>query len=194
MINAGAITVHSMICGEDADEPERTAAVLEGFSAMAGRQLHVNEDVFESEIDVSYRNLAIANMLRARGPLTDDPYDVVRGYVKQCAVAVTPRDLAMMAATLANGGVQPITGERVIPAAVVRQVLSAMTTCGMYDSAGEWVSHVGIPAKSGVSGGIFGALPASWGSRHTPHAWTSTATACAGSPRSSACPPTWACT
>ena len=159
MINAGAIAVHSLICGVQADAPERVERILTALSALAGRQLTVDEEVYQSEIDTAWRNLAIANMLRAQGALRDDPRDVVTGYTRQCAIKVTARDLALMGATLAAGGVQPRTGEQVIPSEVVRQVLSVMTTCGMYDAAGDWVSHIGIPAKSGVSGAILGVLP-----------------------------------
>lgn len=159
MINAGAIAVHSLICGVESDAPERMERILEALSALAGRQLSVDEEVYRSELDTAWRNLAIANMLRAQGALRDDPADVVAGYIRQCAIKVTARDLALMGATLAGGGVQPQTGQQVIPREVVRQVLSVMTTCGMYDAAGDWVSTVGIPAKSGVSGAILGVLP-----------------------------------
>ena len=99
-------------------------------------------------------------MLRSVGALEGDhPMQYVEGYLEQCSVSVTTRDLSMMAATLANHGRQPLDHRQVIDESAVRQVLSVMLTCGMYDSAGDWVSAVGIPAKSGVGGGIIGALP-----------------------------------
>jgi glutaminase len=159
MINAGAITAHSLAGGEDLQPAERVERVVQGLSAFAGRQLTVDEAVCVSEMESAYRNLAIAHMLRSHNILTDDPRAVVEGYVRQCSVLVTARDLAMMAATLANRGVNPLTGERVIGEPVVRQVLSVMATCGMYDAAGDWATQVGIPAKSGVAGGLIGALP-----------------------------------
>lgn len=158
MINAGALATHALI-ERGGDVTARVARIVAGLSAFAGRELSVDERVFESEMRTAYRNRALANMLRSFGNFELDPLEVVAGYTRQCAVLVTARDLAMMAATLANGGIQPVTGEHVISRRVVRQVLSVMTTCGMYDSAGDWLSTVGIPAKSGVSGGLLGVLP-----------------------------------
>ncbi|MEU3598065.1 glutaminase [Streptomyces sp. NPDC006798] len=159
MINAGAITAHSLTGPEGLGPAERTERVIDGLSAFAGRRLRTDEAVCVSEMEHAHRNLAIAYMLRSHGILTEDPRAVVDGYTRQCSVLVTARDLAMMAATLANRGVNPLSGERVIPEPVVRQVLSVMFTCGMYDAAGDWATQVGIPAKSGVAGGIIGALP-----------------------------------
>ena len=159
MINAGAITTHSLLGSEHLLPAERVDRVVRGLSAFAGRRLEVDETVCVSEMENAHRNLASAHMLRSHNILTGDPRDVVEGYIRQCSVLVTARDLAVMAATLANQGVNPVTGERVVHAPVVRQVLSVMATCGMYDAAGDWATQVGIPAKSGVSGGIIGALP-----------------------------------
>jgi glutaminase len=103
--------------------------------------------------------MATGYMLKAAGIITCDPQEVVRGYIRQCAINVNVKDLAIMAATLCNAGVHPVTGEEIIPQLSVRQVLSVMTTCGMYDAAGDWVTTVGFPAKSGVAGGIMGAMP-----------------------------------
>lgn len=159
MINAGALTTHALV-GTLQDSPEqRFAKIRHGLSAFAGRDLSVNESVYRSEIAVAYRNRAIANMLRSYGIVESDPTDIVEGYTMQCSIDVTLSDLAMMGATLANGGVQPLTGEQVVPAHVVRHVLSVMMSCGMYDAAGDWMTTVGFPAKSGVSGGILGVLP-----------------------------------
>ncbi|GAA2263744.1 glutaminase [Streptomyces amakusaensis] len=159
MINAGAITAHSLAGSEDMNPSERVERVVRGLSAFAGRPLEIDESVCVSEMEHAHRNLAIAHMLRSYGILTENPRDVVEGYTRQCSVLVTARDLAMMAATLANRGVNPLSGERVIHEPVVRQVLSVMSTCGMYDAAGDWATQVGIPAKSGVAGGLIGALP-----------------------------------
>lgn len=159
MINAGALTAHTLAGGAQLDARERVERVVEGLSAFAGRPLEIDEAVWASEMAHAHRNLAIAHMLRSHAIITEDPMGVVDGYTRQCSVLVTTRDLAMMAATLANGGVNPLTNEQVVDAAVVRQVLSVMATCGMYDAAGDWATRVGIPAKSGVAGGLIGALP-----------------------------------
>jgi glutaminase A len=160
MINAGAITAHSLVVGPNATAEQRTARILDVLSRLAGRQLHVDEEVFEAEFSTADRNMGIAYMLKAAGIISCDPREAVKGYIRQCAINVNVHDLAMMAATLCNAGVHPVTGEKIIrDVHSVRQVLSVMTTCGMYDAAGDWVSNVGIPAKSGVAGGIIGALP-----------------------------------
>lgn len=159
MINAGAITAHSLVGGPDATSVERTDRILQALSKLAGRQLHVDEEVYESELRDADRNMAIGYMLKAAGIISCDPREVVKGYIRQCAINVNVKDLAIMAATLCNAGVHPVTGEEIIPQLSVRQVLSVMTTCGMYDAAGDWVSNVGFPAKSGVAGGIMGAMP-----------------------------------
>ena len=158
MINAGALATHALI-EPDGEADARVDHIVAGLSAFAGRELVIDEAVYESEVRTAYRNRALANMLRSFDHFSMDPVEVVRGYTRQCSVLVTTRDLAAMAATLANGGTSPLTGEQVVSPRIVRQVLSVMTTCGMYDSAGDWLSTVGIPAKSGVSGGILGVLP-----------------------------------
>ncbi|MFW6724279.1 glutaminase [Streptomyces sp. MAR4 CNY-716] len=159
MINAGALTTHSLAGTPDMSPAERVERVVDGLSAFAGRPLGIDEAVCVSEMEHAHRNLAIAHMLRSHSVLTEDPRAVVDGYTRQCAVLVTARDLAMMAATLANRGVNPLSGRQVVGERVVRQVLSVMSTCGMYDAAGDWATQVGIPAKSGVAGGLIGALP-----------------------------------
>ncbi|VEJ29553.1 Glutaminase [Rothia dentocariosa] len=163
MINAGAITTHSLVGTETMNRAERMERVVSGLSAFAGRSLDVDEAVYSSEIEHAHRNLAIAHMLRSHDILTENPTGVVEGYTRQCSLLVTVQDLAMMAATLANYGIQPVTGEQVVPKTVVRQVLSVMFTCGMYNAAGDWATQVGIPAKSGVGGGIIGAVPGQLG-------------------------------
>ena len=159
MINIGAIATHTLVGPPGASEDERNTVIADGLPAFAGRRLEVDGAVCESELRTAFRNRAMANLVRAGGIIDGDPDEALRGYTRQCAYRVTVRDLAVMAVTLATGGVNPVTRERVVSAPVVRQVLAVMTTCGMYDAAGDWMSTVGIPAKSGVSGGILGALP-----------------------------------
>lgn len=159
MINAGAITAHSLLVGEGVSRDQRVERALAFFSTLAGRQLRIDETIYESELETADRNLSIAHMLHNYGIIEDDAHEAVEGYTAQCSILVTVSDIATMAATLATGGVQPVTGERVIAKPVARQTLSAMAAAGMYDAAGSWFSDVGIPAKSGVAGGLLGALP-----------------------------------
>jgi glutaminase len=161
MINAGAIAAVSLIPAADPDE--RFARIHDFYSACAGRRLGFDRDVYTSEGHTGYRNRAIAYMLRSFGVLQGDPDEALDVYVRQCAIKVTSTDLARMATTLARGGLNPLTGRRVTDAAVVRRTLSVMVTCGMYDAAGDWVSAVGMPAKSGVGGGITAVLPGQLG-------------------------------
>lgn len=163
MINAGALLTHTLVGPPEVSPKERLELIRKGLSAFAGRELTYDEGIYKSEMTESFRNRAIANMLRNYHVISGEPLDVVEGYTKQCAIAVTCRDLALMAATLANGGIQPITGQRVARPEVVRQTLSVMMTCGMYNGAGDWVTQIGFPAKSGVAGGILGALPGQLG-------------------------------
>jgi glutaminase len=161
MINAGAIAAVSLIPASTPDE--RFALIQDFYSAFAGRRLELDAEVYASEKASGSRNRAIAYMLQSFGVLDDDPDDVLDVYFRQCSFNVTATDLARMAATLARGGVNPMTGRRVTDAAVVRRTLSVMVTCGMYDAAGDWVSAVGMPAKSGVGGGIVAVLPGQLG-------------------------------
>jgi glutaminase len=161
MVNAGAIVTSSLVRG--ATRAEQLDRILGGLSAFAGRDLGIDEDVFASERATGDRNRAIAWFMRSAGLLEDDVDEQVDLYFRQCSVVVTARDLAVMAATLANGGVNPVTREQVVPRDVVASVLTVMTTCGMYDYAGEWLYRVGLPAKSGVSGGVAAALPGQLG-------------------------------
>ncbi|OZM83146.1 glutaminase [Pseudonocardia sp. MH-G8] len=163
MINAGALAVHHLLAGDGATAQDRVTRIVGFLSELAGRVLTVDEEVYRSEIETADRNLAIVHMLRNYGVVSDSAHAVVDGYTRQCAVRVTVRDLAVMGATLANAGVQPVTGNRVVPAAVARRTLAVMAGCGMYDAAGDWLVRVGIPAKSGVAGGLMGALPGQLG-------------------------------
>jgi glutaminase len=161
MINAGAIAAVSLIPAGTPDE--RFGLIQDFYSAFAGRRLELDHEVYASEKASGSRNRAIAYMLQSFGVLDDDPDDVLDVYFRQCSLNVTATDLARMAATLARGGVNPMTGRRVTVAPVVRRTLSVMVTCGMYDAAGDWVSAVGMPAKSGVGGGIVAVLPGQLG-------------------------------
>jgi len=161
MINAGAITSTSLVAGAGA--AEREERLLGAYGSFAGRSLAVDTAVYESERETGHRNRAIGHMLRSFGILEQDPEEALDLYFRQCSVAVDCRDLSLMAATLANGGVHPLSGERALEREYVDRVLSVMTTCGMYDSAGEWVVDVGMPAKSGVAGGILAVLPGQLG-------------------------------
>ncbi|HEY5334345.1 MAG TPA: glutaminase A [Solirubrobacterales bacterium] len=161
MINAGAITSTSLVGGDGPAERERR--VVDFYGRFAGRSLEVDMEVYESERDTGHRNRAIGHMLRAFGVLEDDPDTALDLYFRQCSVSVDCHDLSLMAATLANGGVNPRSGERILSREYVDRVLSVMTTCGMYDSAGEWVVDVGMPAKSGVGGGVLAVLPGQLG-------------------------------
>ena len=161
MINAGAIASTSLVLGHSADD--RWQRILSLFSAYAGRPLSLDEDVYRSETATGHRNRAIAHMLRNFDILGTDVDQALDLYFRQCSIQVTCRDASLMAATLATGGVNPLTGERAISAGHVDEVLSLMTTCGMYDYAGEWLYRVGFPAKSGVSGGILAVLPGQFG-------------------------------
>lgn len=161
MINAGAIAAVSLIPGAGADE--RFDRILEFYSACAGRRLDIDLDVYASEKATGNRNRAIAYMLTSFGVLSGDPDEVLDVYFRQCSVKVTSTDLARMAATLARGGLNPLTGRRVADTDVVRRTLSVLVTCGMYDATGDWVSAVGMPAKSGVGGGIVAVLPGQLG-------------------------------
>jgi glutaminase len=167
MVNAGAIVTATLVAG--ASRTEQLARIHDGLSAFAGRRLAIDEDVYASERDTGDRNRAIAYLMRSAGLLDEDVDRQVEMYFRQCSIVVTARDLAVMAATLANAGVNPTTGEQVVPPEVVAPVLTVMSTCGMYDYAGEWLYRVGLPAKSGVSGGIAAALPGQFGlAAHSP--------------------------
>jgi len=150
MINAGAIATSALVGSFE--------LFSQFASKLAGRELEVDQRVLESELVTTHRNLASAHLMASYG-LLDDPVGAVTRYVRQCSLLVDVQDLATMAGVLANGGVQPNTGERLMAESTTRQVLSLMATCGMYDAAGDWLSTIGIPAKSGVSGGIIGVLP-----------------------------------
>jgi glutaminase len=161
MVNAGAIATTSLIAGADIDE--RTSRIVAIMSAFAGRSLWIDEAVYASESLTGDRNRALAHLLKSYGIVEGSVHDAVETYFRQCSVLVTVRDLAVMAATLAFGGVNPVTRERVVSERVARDVTSIMASCGMYDFSGEWMLRVGLPAKSGVSGGVMAVAPSQFG-------------------------------
>ena len=158
MINAGAIATCDLVAGKDSEE--KVQRILEVMRLCAGNDsLEVDHDAFEREWRTADRNRAIAYLMRSHGSLAGDVEEAIEVYLHQCSIMVTCDDMARMAATLANGWVNPATGRRPLPTARVRDVLSVMFTCGMYDFAGEWAFDVGVPAKSSVSGGILAVVP-----------------------------------
>ncbi len=157
LVNAGAIAAVSMIEAKDADE--RWQKLLDGYSAYAGEELELIDEVYVSEAETNYRNRAIANLLYAYDRLYSEPMEATDVYTKQCSVGVTALQLAFMGATLANGGVNPKTGERVLRENFVDEVLAVMLMAGFYDESGEWAYHTGLPAKTGVGGGIVAVVP-----------------------------------
>jgi glutaminase len=161
MVNAGAIACSGLIYQVDGtDAFER---IREKLGQFAGRNLDVDDAVHSSEVATGHRNRAIAWLLRNYSVLEGDVNAVLDTYFRQCAVLVTARDLAVMAATLSNRGINPVTGVQVLTPHIVARTLSVMTSSGMYDYAGEWIYRVGMPAKSGVGGGIVAALPSQLG-------------------------------
>ncbi|MBN9225486.1 MAG: glutaminase A [Microbacterium sp. SCN 70-27] len=161
LINAGAIAATGLV--GDADPLTRSARIRAGLSRFAGRELAVDEAVYASEAATGERNRALAHLLRSYGLVSGSAHDVVEAYFRQCATLVTVRDLAVMAGTLAFGGRNPVTGEQVVSERTARDVSAVMTSCGMYDASGSWLMRVGLPTKSGVSGGLLALSPSQFG-------------------------------
>ena len=157
MVNSGAIAVSALMKG--ADGAKRCANMLDLLGRFAGREVGIDRKVYESEDATGHWNRAIAYMMLNSGMIDRDPAEVLEVYFQQCSAVVTTHDLAVMASTLANDGVNPVTGERVLGSEAVRDVLSVMMSCGMYNYAGQWAFEVGIPAKSGVSGAVMAVVP-----------------------------------
>jgi glutaminase len=157
LVNAGAIAAVSLV--KASSEQERWNKVQQNLSDFAGRQLGVLEKVYDSEYTTAFGNRGIANLLFNWGRLYSDPEEALRVYTRQCSVGVTARDLGVMGATLANGGVNPLTRKQVMNAKDVPELLAVMATAGFYDESGEWMYTAGLPAKTGVGGGIVAVVP-----------------------------------
>lgn len=161
MVNAGAIATTSLVPGATADE--KWQFIHDGLSRLAGRRLTLNTEVYESEAASNQRNQGIAHLLEGYGRLYFDPLQATDVYTKQCSLNVNVKDLAVMGATLADGGVNPLTKERVLDADRCKRVLAALATAGLYEESGDWLYEVGLPGKSGVSGGIVTVAPGKGG-------------------------------
>lgn len=159
LVNAGAIAAVSLV--QATSEADRWNQVLRNISDFAGSPapLPVLEKVYESEYTTAFGNRAIANLLYNYGRLYSDPEEAIRVYTRQCSIGITTRDLAWMGATLANGGVNPLTKQQVLPPEHVPELLAVMATAGFYDESGEWMYTAGLPAKTGVGGGIVAVVP-----------------------------------
>ncbi len=161
MVNAGAIAATSLIPGEDADA--KWEFIRSGLSRFAGRELHISPEVYESEAASNRRNVGVAHLLDSYDRMYFDPDEATDVYTRQCSLNVSAKDLAVMGATLADGGVNPLTGERVIRAANCHRVLAVMATAGLYELSGDWLYEIGLPGKSGVSGGMVTVSPGKGG-------------------------------
>ncbi|MET0147238.1 MAG: glutaminase A [Ilumatobacteraceae bacterium] len=161
MVNAGALATTSLVPGSTVED--KWQYVKLGLSRFAGRDLEMDGEIYESEARTNLRNQGIAHLLESYGRLYFDPDEAADVYTRQCSLMVSAEDLAVMGATLADGGVNPLTGTRVIPAAICTRVLAVMATAGLYERSGEWMYDVGLPGKSGVSGGIVTVSPGKGG-------------------------------
>lgn len=161
MVNSGAIAAASLALGDTADQ--KWAFIQDGLSKFAGRKLSLNTEVYESEAATNQRNEGIANMLRAYERIFFDPIQATDVYTKQCSLNVTAKDLAVMGATLANGGVNPVTKQHVIDPIHCQHVLAVMVTAGLYETSGDWLYETGLPGKSGVGGGMLTVSPGKGG-------------------------------
>jgi len=157
LVNAGAIAAVSLLQAKS--EKERWKLVSDNLNNFAGRKLSVLDEVYTSEYETAYGNRAIANLLFNYGRLYSEPEEALRVYTKQCSIGVNARDLGVMGATLANDGVNPLTQKRVMPAEDVPELLAIMATAGFYNESGWWMYSAGLPAKTGVGGGVVAVLP-----------------------------------
>jgi glutaminase len=157
LVNAGAIAAVSLV--QATSEQDRWNKILDNFNGYAGTTLTVLEEVYDSEYETAFGNRSIANLLFNYGRLYSDPEEALRVYTRECSVGVSAKDLGMMGATLANGGVNPVTDRRMLAAEHVPELLAIMATAGFYDESGEWMYTAGLPAKTGVGGGIVAVVP-----------------------------------
>ena len=161
MVNAGAIAAASLAPGTTADA--KWQFIQDGLSQFAGRSLALNSEVYQSEAAANQRNQGIASLLQGYDRIYFDPLQATDIYTKQCSLNVTAKDMAVMAATLANGGVNPLTKKRIIDAVHCQHVLAVMVTAGLYENSGDWLYETGLPGKSGVSGGMVTVSPGKGG-------------------------------
>lgn len=161
MVNSGAIAATSLVPGSTSAAKWR--AIHDTLSRFAGRELALNDEVYASASESNHRNRGIAHLLRSGGRLYFDPVETTDLYTRQCSLNVSARDLAVMGATLADGGVNPVTRERVVDASICPYVLSVMTTAGLYETSGDWLYEVGLPGKSGIGGGMVTVSPGKGG-------------------------------
>jgi len=161
MVNAGAIATTSLVPGQNSDDKWRF--IRDGLSRFAGRTLPLDEDTYASASATNFRNRSIANMLQSRDRLYSNPAEATDLYTRQCSLLVSAKDLAVMGATLADGGVNPVTRARVVSAEVCHYALAAMATAGLYETSGDWLYEIGLPGKSGVGGGIVTVSPGKGG-------------------------------
>jgi glutaminase len=161
MVNAGAIATTSLVPGNSIEDKWRF--IHDGLCAFAARTLPLNDEVYASVSETNFRNQAISRMLQSYGRVYMDPSEATDLYTRQCSLNVTARDLAVMGATLAHGGVNPITKMRVIDPSICRYTLAVMTTAGLYETSGDWLYEIGLPGKSGIGGGIVTVAPGKGG-------------------------------
>ena len=161
MVNSGAIATTSLVPG--ATTEAKWEFLRAGLSRFAGRTLSINEEVYRSATETNYRNQSIARMLQSYGRIYTDPAEAIDLYTRQCSLNVNARDLAIMGATLADGGVNPVTKGRVVDASICHYALAVMTTAGLYENSGDWLFDVGLPGKSGISGGLVTVSPGKGG-------------------------------
>ena len=161
MVNAGAIATTSLVPG--ANLAEKWKFIHDGLSRFAGRRLPLNDEVYASASETNYRNQSIARLLQSYGRIYMDPAEATDLYTRQCSLNVSAKDLAVMGATLADGGVNPITRQRVVDPAVCHYALAVMATAGLYETSGDWLYDIGLPGKSGIGGGIVTVSPGKGG-------------------------------
>ncbi|QAY58616.1 glutaminase [Microbacterium protaetiae] len=157
MVNAGALATTALIPGATAER--KWQFILDGLSRFAGRELEIDDEVYRSESETNHRNRAIAQLLHSYGRMRFDPAETVDVYTRQCSVRVDARNLAVMGATLADGGVNPVTRDQVVSADVCRDTLAVLAASGLYERSGEWLFEIGLPGKSGVAGGLVTIAP-----------------------------------
>jgi len=161
MVNAGAIAATSLVPGSSPDE--KWQFIHDGLSRFAGRRLALNDEVYASASETNFRNRSIARLLQSYDRIYCDPKQATDLYTRQCSLNVSARDLAVMGATLADGGVNPVTRQRVVDAAVCHYALTVMITAGLYETSGDWLYDIGLPGKSGIGGGIVAVSPGKGG-------------------------------